>query len=62
MISMYIIDLISGGVNLKEVATTKEQSVELSKKRGFSLDKWNSTLPTLESENNKTEDELSHAT
>ena len=58
---MYVHDLITAGVNLKELITKKEQSVELLKKEGFSLDKRNSTLAALESENSKTEYQLTCA-
>ena len=49
---MYVDDLVTGGNNLEEVNEIKQNSVQLFKKGGFNLHKWNSSVPAeLESEN-----------
>ena len=48
---MYVDDLVTRGNNLEEVKEIKQKSVQLLKKGGFNLHKWNSNVPELESEN-----------
>ena len=50
---MYVDDLITGANNLEEVKEIKQNSVQLFKKAGFNLHKWNSNVPELESKNSK---------
>ena len=57
--NMYVDDLVIGD-NLKEVKEIKQKSVQLFKKGGFYLHKWNSNVPELESENSN-ESELTYA-
>ena len=52
---MYVDEFIPGGIKSKQYIRK-----ELFKKGGFSLHNWNSDLATSESENNKTEDELTY--
>ena len=56
---MYVDDLVTGGESLDEVKTTKEKSIELFKKGGFNLHKWNSNVPSLESKSAEGKQELS---
>ena len=58
---MYVDDLVTGGNNLEEVKEIKQNSVQLFKKGGFNLHKWNSNVPAeLESENSN-QSELTYA-
>ena len=57
---MYVDDLVTGGNNLEEVKEIKQSSVQLLKKGSFSLHKWNSNVPELESENSN-QSELTYA-
>ena len=58
---MYVDDLVTGGESLDEVKTTKEKSIELFKKGGFNLHKWNSNVPSLESKSAEGKQELTYA-
>ena len=58
---MYVDDLVTGGNTLDEVNNLKRESVNLFQKGGFTLHKWNSNVPALESETTDTETELSYA-
>ena len=57
---MYIDDLATGGNNLEEVKEIKQNSVQLFKKRGLNLHKWNSNVLELESKNSN-QSELNYA-
>ena len=57
---MYVDDLVTGGNNLEEVKEIKQNSVQLFKKGGFNLYKWNSNVSELESENSN-QSELTYA-
>ena len=57
---MYVDDLVTGGNNLGEVKEIKQNSVQLFKKGGFNLYKWNSNVSELESENSN-QSELTYA-
>ena len=57
---MYVDDLLTGGNNLEEVKEIKQNSVQLFKKTGFNLHKWNSNVPELESKNSN-QSELTYA-
>ena len=57
---MYVHDLITGSNNLEEVKEIKQNSIQLFKKGGFNLHKWNSNVPELESENSN-QSELTYA-
>ena len=46
---MYVDNLVTGGESLDEVKIIREESIELFKKGGFNLHKWNSNVPSLES-------------
>ena len=48
---MYVDDLVTGYNNAEEVKEIKQKTVQLFKKGCFSLHKWNSNIPELESEN-----------
>ena len=56
----YVDDLVTGRNNLEEIKEIKQNSVQLFKKRGFNLHKWNSNVPELESENSN-QSELTYA-
>ena len=58
---MYVKELITVGVQSKEVKTITEQSVGIFKEVEFFLHKWNPDLRTLESKSDKREDELTYA-
>ena len=58
---MYVKELITVGVQSKEVKTITEQSVGIFKEVEFFLHKWNPDLRTLESKSDKKEDELTYA-
>ena len=55
---MYVDDLVTGGESLDEVKTIKEKTIELFKKGGFNLHKWNSNVSSLESKGAEGEHEL----
>ena len=57
---MYIDDLATGGNNLEEVKEIKQNSVQLFKKGGLNLHKWNSNVLELESKNSN-QSELNYA-
>ena len=58
---LYVDDLVTRGNNLEEVNEIKQNSVQLFKKGGFKLHKWNSNVPAeLESENSN-QSELTYA-
>ena len=57
---MYVDDLITWGNNHEKVKEIKQNSVQLFKKGGFNLHKWNSNVPELESENSN-QSELTYA-
>ena len=57
---MYVDDLVTWGNNLEEVKEIKQKSVQLFKKGGLNLHKWNSNVPELESENSN-QSELTYA-
>ena len=57
---MYVDDLATGGNNLEEVKEIKQNSVQLFKKGGLNLHKWNSNVLELESENSN-QSELNYA-
>ena len=57
---IYVDDLVTGGNNLEEVKEIKQNSVQLFKKGGFNLHKWNSNVSELKSENNN-QSELTYA-
>ena len=57
---MYVDDLVTGGNNIGEVKEIKQNSVQLFKKGGFNLYKWNSNVSELESENSN-QSELTYA-
>ena len=58
---MYLDDLVTGGESLDEVKIIKEKSIELFKKGGFNLHKWNSNVPSLESKSAEGKQELTYA-
>ena len=58
--NLYVDDLVTGGNNLEEVKEIKQNSVQLFKKGGFNLYKWNSNVSELESENSN-QSELTYA-
>ena len=58
---MYVDDLVTGVESLDEVKKTKEKSIELFKKGGFNLHKWNSNVPSLESKSAEGKQELTYA-
>ena len=58
---MYVDDLVTGGESLDEVKIIKEKSIELFKKGGFNLHKWNSNVPSLESKSAEGKQELTYA-
>ena len=53
---MYVDDLLTD-----EVKTIKEKSIELLKKGGFNLHKWNSNVPSLEIKSAEGKQKLTYA-
>ena len=45
---MYVNDLVPGDNNLEKVKEIKQNSVQLFKKGGFNLHKWDSNIGTFE--------------
>ena len=58
---MYVDDLLMGKKRLDEVKTIKEKSIELLKKGGFNLHKWNSNIPSLEIKSAEGKQKLTYA-
>ena len=58
---MYVDDLVKAGESLNEVKIIKEKTIELFKKGGFSLHKWNSNVPSLERKSAEGKQELTYA-
>lgn len=58
---MYIDDLVSGSNTIEEVKVIKQKFIELFRNSEFNLHKWNSNIPSWQSSNTKSENELTYA-
>ena len=54
-------DLVSVSNTIEEVEVIKQKSIELFPKDGFNLHKWHSNIPSSQSSNTKSENELTYA-
>ena len=59
--NLYVDDLLSGGVTVKQEQHRKEQAMEIFNDAGFTLHKWHSNVPILEGETENKGTDLSFA-
>ena len=58
---MYVDDLVSGSNTIVEVEVIRQKLIELFRNSEFNLHKWHSNIPSWQSSNTKSENELTYA-